>query len=166
VTKPQVKGHMGLVGGGGTTTVTDPTGRQIADAYANGELVSQVRGAGTSQAATWLYHYDQATLGVSEVTDPAGHSSRATFDQAGNMTSSTDALGRKTSFTSDALNDLTSRSLPSGLTTSYAYDGSGNLLLSSSPAPITDMTPWPTSPPGPIRMATRPPTPMTEREGC
>src|SRR5438309_1901445 len=102
---------------GGTTTVTDPKGNVTVDRYTNGLLVSETRGFGTAQAATWSYGYDPDTLDMTSVTDPDGHASRATYDAEGNLLTETDPLGLQTINTYDSLNDLLSTTDPLGVTT-------------------------------------------------
>src|SRR5260370_717580 len=96
-------------------------------------MLSKTVGFGTSQAATWSYQYDPATLGLSQVTDPNQHVSTATFDSQGNMLTKVDALQRKTSYTYDSLNDLTSVTDPLNITATATYDARGNLLTTSRP---------------------------------
>ena len=86
------------------------------------ELVSQTRGYGSSQAATWT----------------------ATYDSSGNRLSSVDPLNRKTTYTYDSTNDLLSVTDPIGnagqapcqtaanCTVSFQYDTGGNLTCVTS----------------------------------
>lgn len=118
---------------GGTTTITDPKGNVIVQNYQYGELLSETKGYGTPQAATWTFGYDPATLGMTSVTDPDGHTTTSTFDSEGNTLTTTDALGRTTTNTYDALNDLLTSTDPLGVTTTMTYDAHGNLLSTSRP---------------------------------
>ncbi len=118
---------------GGTTTITDPKGNVTVQNYQYGELLSETKGYGTPQAATWTFGYDPATLGMTSVTDPDGHTTTSTFDSEGNTLTATDALGRTTTNTYDSLNDLLTTTDPLGVTTTMAYDAHGNLLSTSRP---------------------------------
>jgi RHS repeat-associated protein len=118
---------------GGTTTITDPKGNVTVQTYRFGELISETKGYGTPQAATWEFEYDQSTLGLISVTDPDGHTIKSTYDAEGNTLSTEDALGRKTVNTYDPLNDLLTSTDPMGVTTTNTYDAHGNLLSTSRP---------------------------------
>ncbi len=118
---------------GGTTTITDPKGNVTVQNYQYGELLSETKGYGTPQAATWTFGYDPATLGMTSVTDPDGHTTTSTFDSEGNTLTTTDALVRTTTNTYDSLNDLLTTTDPLGVTTTMTYDGHGNQLSTSRP---------------------------------
>jgi RHS repeat-associated protein len=118
---------------GGSTAITDPKGNVIVQRYKFGELLSETRGYGTSQEATWSFEYDPATLGVTKITDPNGHSTTATFDGEGNTLTTTDALGRTTTDTYNAFNEPLSEKDPLGVTTTRVYDEHGNLLTVERP---------------------------------
>jgi RHS repeat-associated protein len=126
--------------GASSTTVTDPNGNVDVQNYTNGLLTSITRGSGTPQAATWTYGYQSPTLAATSVTDPDGHTSRATYDAQANLLTQTDGLGRTTAYTYDALNDLTSIKDPLGHTTTLTYDASGNLLSKSQSVTETGQT--------------------------
>jgi RHS repeat-associated protein len=129
-----------FTGTGGSTTITDPKGNVIVQNYRFGELVSETKGYGTPQAATWTFGYDPATLGMTSVTDPNGHTTTSTFDSEGNTLTSTDALSRTTTNTYDSLNDLLTTTDPLGVTTTMVYDPKGNLLTRSRPLTGTAQT--------------------------
>jgi RHS repeat-associated protein len=116
-----------------TTTITDPEGNVEVQQYREGILVSDTKGSGTPQAATWIYSYDPATLGLTSVTDPNGNTSSATYDAAGNQLTATDALGRTTSGTYNALREPLTVVDPLGITTTMSYDAAGNLQTTSTP---------------------------------
>ncbi len=113
---------------GGSTTITDPKGNMTVQSYQYGELLSETKGYGTPQAATWSFAYDPRTLGMTTVTDPNGHTTTSTFDSEGNTLTTTDALGRTTTNTYDSLNDPLTTTDPLGVTTTMTYDAHGNLL--------------------------------------
>ena len=117
----------------GTTTVVSPGGRITAETYTNGQLVRKVQGVGTPSAATWIYAYDQNTFQTTQVTDPLGHSSTATYDSAGNQITASDADGNQQSWTYDAIGDRTSATDANGTKTTSTWDTSGNLLSTSTP---------------------------------
>jgi len=123
-----------------TTRVTDPNGNVHLDRYDSGLLVSETRGYGTPQEATWSRSYDPATLGCRLVRDPNGKDWQADYDAQGNLARSIDPLGRLTTYTYDALNDPTSVTDPSGVTTTMTYDGAGNRLDRSRPLAGTAQT--------------------------
>ena len=125
---------------GGTTTITNPKGNVTVQSYQFGELLSETKGHGTPQAATWKFGYDQATLGMATITDPNGHTTTNTFDSQGNLLTSTDALSHTTTNTYDSRNDLLTSTDPMGVTTTMTYDSSGNLLSSSRPLTGTSET--------------------------
>ena len=126
--------------GTSSTTVTDPNGNVDVQNYANGLLTSLTRGSGTPQAATWTYGYQSPTLAATSITDPNGHTSRATYDAQANLLTKTNGLGRTTTFTYDSVNDLTSIKDALGHTTTLAYDANGNLLSKSRPVTETSQT--------------------------
>ncbi len=125
---------------GQTTTVTDPRGSVTVDQYQGNQLASETKGYGTPQQATWLYSYDPATLGVTAVTDPNGHTSFNSYDALGNPLTHVDALGRTTGYTYNGFNDVSSMTDPNGVTTVYTYDGRGNLVSTSRPVRATGRT--------------------------
>jgi RHS repeat-associated protein len=132
ITKFEYNGEP-LSEAGGTTTITDPKGDVIVQYYQFGELLAETKGYGTEQAATWSFGYDPATLGMTSITDPNGHTTTSTFDSEGNTLSTTDALGRTTTNTYDSLNDLLTTTDPLAVTTTMTYDAHGNLLSRSRP---------------------------------
>lgn len=116
-----------------TTAVTDPRGSVTKYIYRNGVLAEKIEAAGTFDRAEWLYEYDPATLGLTAVTDPNGHTTRASYDSDGNVTATEDALGNRTESAYDSLGDRTEYTNADGVTTTYEYDKRGNLLSSSTP---------------------------------
>jgi len=126
------------------TLITDPKGNATFEQYINGTRVSSTKGYGTPQAATWLYTYDPATLGITSVTDPNGNTISSTYDASGNLLTVTDPLGHTTTNTYNNLNLLASTTDPKGITTTFAYDGNGNLLSRSRPLNVNQnqLTSW------------------------
>jgi RHS repeat-associated protein len=115
------------------TKVIDPAGNVEVDYYNYGLLAAKTKGYGTSDAATWRYAYDTATLAPVAVVDPNGQ--RATFavDSSGNVLTSTDPLGRQTVNTYNSFNQVLTTTDPNGVATTYTYDAKGNLTSSSRP---------------------------------
>ena len=122
-----------LTPAGGTTTITDPKGNIEYDQYQSGVLVSQTKGYGTPQAATWTYQYDAATMAMTAETDPDGHVTRMQYDANGNVIATVDALGRWTTTTYNALNKPLTVTDPTRVTTTNTYDTNGNLSSTSRP---------------------------------
>ncbi len=118
---------------GGTTTVTAPNGSVTVDQYMNGQRVATTKAVGTPSEATWAYSYDPATLGVTQVIDPNGHTTSSEYDSNGDVLQSVDALGRATVNTYDPLGDLLTSTDPMNVETTYTYDAAGNLLTKSEP---------------------------------
>ena len=112
----------------GATTTTTPAGNKTEDDFASGELYQEIRGVGSAQQASWQFHYDPVTLGVTQVIDPNGHTTTNSYDSSGNLLSSSDPLGHSTGYQYDSLNDPTSLTDPNGVTTNLSYDAAGNLL--------------------------------------
>lgn len=117
----------------GSTLVTDPTGRKRLDSYQDGLRMSQTRGFGSSEAATWTYLYDPNTFQRTSKCNPYSHCSQFTYDSRGNMLTVKDALNRTTSFEYNAQNDVTSATDPGGTKTTLDYDSRGNLLSIARP---------------------------------
>lgn len=118
---------------GGATTITDAKGNAVRQTYQFGELMSETRGYGSSEAATWKFEYDSNTLGVTSVTDSNAHTTKSTYDGEGNVLTREDALGRRTINTYDGLNDELTTTDPLGITSTMSYDARGNLLSQSRP---------------------------------
>ena len=116
-----------------TTEVTDPRGSVTKFVYRNGILAEKIEAAGTFDRAEWIYEYDPATLGLTAVTDPNGHTTRASYDSDGNVIATEDALGSRTESVYDSLGDRTEYTDAEGVTTTYEYDERGNLLSSTTP---------------------------------
>jgi RHS repeat-associated protein len=119
--------------GSSTVTVTNPGGDRTVEEYVDGQLRSQTNAAGTPEAATTTYEYDEATSQPTVVTDPTGSQTRYTYDAAGNQLTATDPLGRTTNWTYDSDNNPTSVTNPAGNITTNTYDSAGNLLTTTTP---------------------------------
>lgn len=126
-------------GADGTTRINSPGGRVTAETYTNGQLTQKVQGEGTPSAATWVYTYDQNTFQTTQVTDPLGQTSAATYDGSGNQITATDAEGNHQSWTYDGIGDRTSATDANGTTTTYSWDAAGNLLNVSTPVAGTSI---------------------------
>jgi RHS repeat-associated protein len=124
----------------GQTTVTDPKGNQQVDTYDAGLRVAVTKGYGTSQAATWRYAYDNATLALVAVTDPNGNTTTYTVDSSGNPLTLSDPLGRQTTNTYNSLNEVLTSKDPNGVTTTDTYNVNGNLTSVSRPLNGTTQT--------------------------
>jgi RHS repeat-associated protein len=125
---------------GGQTTFTDPANHVTVETYQNYQLISETKGYGTPQAATWQYAYDPVSQGITSITDPNNHVTRNTWDPNGNLLTHTDALNRTTTYTYDALNDVLTVKDPLNVTTTNAYDVRGNLASTSRPLTGTSQT--------------------------
>jgi RHS repeat-associated protein len=119
--------------GSETSTITDPKGNVDVETYQNDELITNVAGSGTSNAATTQYSYDPATRGLTSITDPDNHVWTRSYDGNGNLLSSTDPLGHTTTYTYDRLNDVTSVTDAKGIMTTFSYDSNGNVTSVSRP---------------------------------
>ena len=130
-------------------SVTLPSGKKTIFQYDRAwNLTSKTEGAGSADAATtsysydnvnnlirmvdgtgkaWTYTYDNRNRRIS-AKDPLGNTTLVAYDAEGNLVSSTRPDGKTSSSTYDAMNRLTSTTDQAGNTTSFAYDGGGNLL--------------------------------------
>jgi RHS repeat-associated protein len=111
----------------GQTLVTDPSGHETLDTYANGLLTSETKGYGTANAGTRTYTYDPVTLGVTTMTDPDGNLSTYTYDDHGNLTSESNGLGITTNYLYDSHDDLIETIDGNGIATVNQYDQSGHI---------------------------------------
>jgi RHS repeat-associated protein len=117
---------------GSVTTTTAPDAAVTVETYADGQMVSQTRGAGTSAEATELYTYDTAN-NVASVTDPLGKVTSYTYDARGNKLTETDPLNRTTSWTYDDLGDVLSVVDPLSRHSIATYNSVGGVLTLTSP---------------------------------
>jgi RHS repeat-associated protein len=115
------------------TTTTLPDGSRTVEVYDNGKLLSQTKAAGTAQAATTSYTYDQA-MNTLSITDPLGAVTTSTYDANGNRLSSTDPLNHTTTWTYNGLNEVTATTDPLGRHSAASYDPAGNRLTATDPA--------------------------------
>lgn len=123
----------GYDGTNSVTTITSPGGRVTKETYRAGQMIKRIVGAGTAQAATWTYAYDQSTFARASVTDPLGRVSSATYDSQGNKLTATEPGGAQSSATYGAFNTMLTSTNAAGTTTTFTYDGAGNPLTSSTP---------------------------------
>ena len=117
----------------GSTKITDPKGNVRVDAFTSGLLTARTLGYGTSQAATWVYGYDPATLARTLTVDPNAGVTTTIDDTAGDALVAMDELGRTTVTTYNGLRESLTVRDPTGVVTSYLYDGNGNLTQESTP---------------------------------
>lgn len=115
------------------TKITNPRNHVTEYEYKDSVLVKKTEAANTSYKASWTYKHDPATLAITEITDPTGKTSYATYDSRGNQTSTEDETGDTTEAVYDSVNNLLELTDGEGVTTKYTYDGNGNLLTSSTP---------------------------------
>jgi RHS repeat-associated protein len=109
------------------------TAPQVVESYEYGELAVKTQGYGTSSAATWQYSYDPASAGITLTIDPRGNSWKATYDAAGNRTSTTDPLSHSAHTYYDAWRDVTQTVDANGVATTMIFDPAGNLQSQSTP---------------------------------
>lgn len=123
----------------GKTTITDGNGHAETQVYAGNRLLSRTRGAGSAEAATATFSYDDAGDLATRI-DGEGNVWQASHDGRGNRLSVTDPLGRTTYFSYDDRNNLLTRTDPMGTTVSFGYDEHGNLATVSRPLAGTGQT--------------------------
>jgi RHS repeat-associated protein len=119
---------------GTSPTIIDPNGNETDETYAQGQLVSLTKGAGTAAEASWQYTYDPATNAMTSQTDPNGGVTSYGYTSGSfNPTSVTDPLGRTTTTTYNTFEEPLTVTDPSGVTTTSTYDAAGNLTSVSRP---------------------------------
>ena len=123
----------GADSGDALTTITSPGGRVTKETYRAGQLIKRIAGAGTAQAATWTYAYDQSTFARSTVTDPLNRTTSATYDAHGNKLTATEAGGGHASATYGTYDNMLTSTDAAGTTTTFTYNSAGNRLTSSRP---------------------------------
>ena len=154
-----------------TLTVTNPRRYATRFAYTDGKLISRTAAVGTPQQASWTYAYDPVSNGLTQITDPLGHTTSATYDAAGNRLSAVDGLGRGESWTYNNLNEPRTHIDRNGVTTNNTYDSAGNLLTTSTPlvgstptvSATTTLTYGDLTHPGDVTAATNPRGKTTSR---
>jgi RHS repeat-associated protein len=114
------------------TAVEDPRQNTTTYTYWGGVLQRTETPAGTTN-----YAWDPETLSPTLVIDPAGGSTRTTYDAQGDATSTTDASGARNTQTYDARGLLLSQTDPLGVTTMYSRDQTGNVTSISTPLDAT-----------------------------
>ena len=106
----------------------DPQGVVTQRSYDNvGNLLSETRAAGTSEARTSAYEYDLNNRLVVD-TNPELDSRSYSYDAVGNRLAVTDDNGGVTEFVYDALNRNIKLIDPRTFETRFEYDGVGNRL--------------------------------------
>lgn len=121
------------------TIVTNPAGNAVEYDYnADGLLVGEVRGYGSTTPSYWVYRYDPDTLGRTVVIDGNARTWQATYDPDGNRVTQTDPLGRTTSYSYNSFHEVTSVTGPrkingQSIVTELTYDAYGNLKTHSRP---------------------------------
>jgi RHS repeat-associated protein len=136
-----------------------PSGNKIEYTYdGSRKRTSQTIGAGTSDAATTLYSYDDAGNMIAmtdprgrtwsysydlrhlplSITDPLNHTTSWEYDDRGNKISETRPDGGVTTYVYDDLNRLISSTDPKGQTTSYQYGGTGVTDFGNNLVKLTD----------------------------
>lgn len=122
--------------GDGTTTTSNPDGKQTRYEFTNRLLVSQTERYGTSLAQRTVYGYDPATL-AHVLVDDAGRALTREVDSRGNTTKETLPDGATTTTVWNTDNKPTQVTGPTGSVTSYTYDTRGNLLTVTEPGGAT-----------------------------
>jgi RHS repeat-associated protein len=121
------------------TIITDARGNRTVDQYVVGLLRTRVIAQGSPAEGIWRYEYDPVSLGCTLITDPAGRTTRSTYNARGNLLSMTDPEGRTTTFQYQANGPLGPEDQPSSVTdptsavTTFTYNQAGELLTTSRP---------------------------------
>lgn len=118
---------------GGTTTITDPLGRESVQHYVDLELTAITVGAGGPHPATTSYEYDPVSHELTQSTSPEGNVSTREYDERGDLLQTVDPLGHESTYTYDSDGNLLSTTDPRGATRTYSYDSRGNPVSSSTP---------------------------------
>jgi RHS repeat-associated protein len=129
----------------GTASSAPPPGANVASPAARPGLAStpstanplrydHVGNRTTANGVTYVYN------GADELTS-ASNGSNATYDNAGDLTSTT-VNGQKTIYAYNAADQLVSVTLPNGTVVGYTYDPNGNLLTRSLNASVVDNYSW------------------------
>lgn len=113
---------------GNRASVTEPTGAQTGFGFDDLDRLRTsavvVRQAAPAGVFTTTNDYDDVGNPV-YIADPTGVSSQASFNGAGERTSTTDALGKTTSFTYDVAGRVLTSTDPLGRRTQHVYDPAG-----------------------------------------
>jgi RHS repeat-associated protein len=114
------------------TVHVDGLGRRTEYTYdTKGNVLTVTRLAGTGDAVTTTFTYQQQFSLLSSVTDPLGHTTSFGRDGKGNLTSITDALNHQRSFTYSAAGLMLTATDAAG-TTQFGYDA-GDLVSITDP---------------------------------
>lgn len=121
--------------------VTSPGGHKTEYQYDKSRLlISQTIGAGTADAATTVFGYDNAK-NLTTVTDPHGRIWRLGYDERHKRTSATDPLGNRTEWTYDDRGNKLTEKRPDGGVTQFQYDSRNRLTQATDPLlHVTQMT--------------------------
>ncbi|GGC23017.1 PAAR-like domain-containing protein [Pseudoduganella buxea] len=117
-----------------TTLVTEADGGVLEYQFNHDWLIVEVRRIGVDGKTISLGRREWNTDGklVADI-DPAGNTSRYTYDERGNLASVTDALGNITLLSYTADNQLERETDALGHTTTFAYDKRGNVVEHRDP---------------------------------
>jgi RHS repeat-associated protein len=123
------------------TRIISPSGTETTFSYdQSGLRTCQTVGAGTADAATTTYAYDDAK-NVTTVIDPRGKVWHYGYDSKRHKISAVDPLGNMTLWSYDGHGNKLSETRPDGGVTSYVYDARNRLTEATDPAGhITQMT--------------------------
>jgi RHS repeat-associated protein len=141
----------------GTVVVSDPNenydqsssinngdGNVTLDSYADGTLLSQVKGFGYETDNSSPYtHYPMDSAVTASIPDPYtwlpatsvdadGNLTTTSYDASGNVIQSVDPMGRTTSSVYNVFNEVLQTSDPMGYVTSSTYDAEGNKLTDTN----------------------------------
>jgi RHS repeat-associated protein len=112
---------------------TDASGRATAYEYdAAGNVTSVTRLAGTVNAKSTAFTYDERFNQMKSVTDPLGKTSSFAYDANGNLTSITDPTGLRTTLEHNARGQTTAVTDPASNKVTFTYDG-GDLAAITDP---------------------------------
>lgn len=118
----------------GPTAIVSPEGRRTEVAY---DLMlrraSTTAGAGTADAATTEFSYDQVG-NVTAITDPNDQVWQFEYDARNRRTAAIDPLGNRWGWTYDRANNMTSEIRPDAGVTTNVFDAMNSLLESTDPA--------------------------------
>ena len=133
--------HYDLPGGvcgcshdnGSPTSIILPSGKTTKIEYdVEWKKINETQGAGTADAATTSYEYDQVGNLVT-IVDPRGKSWIAEYDLRNRKKSATDPLGHKTLWTYDNVGNIVTVVRPDAGIMTYQYDELNRMVQSTDP---------------------------------